>query len=249
MKTRLAGQVGRVDRARIPRQARRVGGDDRLDVEAGDAADLADEVDRRAIAHRHGADGRLLERLFQPARGGVGGLGIEHDVEVGRAEPLEVGGRRPHRRGDVDVDAEQPEQPGDLDDVVAVAETERGRAEQVRRRTAAGHRRALDRGVRQRPDERVERLRRAPILLALVRRQVEVDHRHRQVERLGEPGGVVLDQLGGARRADQQRLRLRSGRKRRGSRSAAVRRCPCRGRAPGTSCTSPAAGRRGARSS
>ena len=206
----LGGQIGRVDRARIPRQARGVGGDDGFDIEPGDRADFADEVDRRAIAHRHGADGRLLERLLEPARGGVAGLGIEQDVEVRRAEPLEVGGRRPHRRGDVDVDAEVPKQLGDLDDVVAVAEAERGRTEDVGERPAIRHRRPRDRRVGEGADEGVERLRRAPVLLALVARQLEVDHRDRQAQRLGEARGVVLDQFGGARRADQQRV----GRKR-----------------------------------
>ena len=69
-------------------------------------------------------------------RGRAGDLGIEHDVEVGLAEPGEIGRRRAERRDDVDVDAEAAEQPGDLGDVVAMAEAERGRAEQVAARAA-----------------------------------------------------------------------------------------------------------------
>ena len=35
---------------------------------------------------------------------------IEHDVEIGLAEPREIGGRRAERRDDVHVDAEAVEQ-------------------------------------------------------------------------------------------------------------------------------------------
>ena len=67
----------------------------------------------------------------------AGDFRIQHDVEVGLASRAEIGRRRPHRRNDVHVDAKLAEQRRDLDDVVAMAEAERGRAEQI----AAGARR------------------------------------------------------------------------------------------------------------
>ena len=70
----------------------------------------------------------------------LGDLGIEHDVEIGVAEPREVGRRRAQRRDDVDVDAEAGEQGGDLADVVAVAEAERRGAEHVAARPRAAAR-------------------------------------------------------------------------------------------------------------
>ena len=58
-------------------------------------------------------------------------LGIEHDVEIRVAEPCEIGWCRAHRRADVDVDAQTSEQPGNLDDIVAMPEAERSGAQQV----------------------------------------------------------------------------------------------------------------------
>ncbi len=95
-----------------------------------------------------------------------------------------------------------------------MAEAERGGPEQVAgglavrgtwraRRARRGRMRAG-----QRADHLVEGLGRAPVLLLLVRGQLERHHGHRQVERLGEAAGIVLDQLGGARRAHHHRLRL-----------------------------------------
>ena len=72
---------------------------------------------------------------FEPLRRLRGDLGIEHDVEVGVAEAGDVGGAGAERRDDVDVDTEPLEQPGDLAHVVAMAEAERGRAEQVAARS------------------------------------------------------------------------------------------------------------------
>ena len=61
--------------------------------------------------------------------------------------------------------------------------------------------------LREGADQAVQRLRRAPVLLALVGRQLDRHHRHRQAERAGEAAGIVLDQLRRAGSADQQRLR------------------------------------------
>ena len=99
---------------------------------------------------------------------------------------------------------------GDLGDVVAMAEAERGGAEHVAAGARPRARRRRRRRVRagQRADQLVEGLGRAPVLLLLVGRQLQRHDRDRQAQRLGEAAGIVLDQLGGAGRADQHRLRL-----------------------------------------
>ena len=63
-------------------------------------------------------------------------------------------------------------------------------------------------GIGKGADQPVEGLRRAPVLLLLVGWQFQRDHRHRQVERLRQPAGIVLDQFGGAGSSYQDRLRL-----------------------------------------
>ena len=138
---------------------------------------------------------------LQPGAGGLGGLGVEHDVEVGGAEAGDVARRGAERRDGVHGDADLGEQPGQLLDVVAVAEAERGGAEDVaaRLRGAVGP-------DRQAADDLQEGLGGAEALLALVGGQFQRDHRDRQAEGFGEAGGVVLDQLGGAGGADDDRL-------------------------------------------
>ena len=218
----LRGQVGRVDRARVPGKPSALGGEEGLDVDVRDASDLAEEVARRADADRHRLDGRLAERLLEPAAGGARDLGVEADVEVGVGQAREVGAGRVERGDDVDVDADAPEQSAHLDDVVAAAEAEARRADQVRARPARRGRRAvarvgavrgrrrgaLARGVeQQRPHQRVEGLARAPVLLLRVGGELERHDRNRQAEPLRERPRLVLDELRGARLADEQRVR------------------------------------------
>jgi hypothetical protein len=57
-------------------------------------------------------------------------------------------------------------------------------------------------------DQLVEGFGGAPVFFFLVGRQVHRDDWDRQVQRAGEAAGIVLDQFGGAGRADQQGLRL-----------------------------------------
>ena len=120
-----------------------------------------------------------------------------------RAEPRDV-----RRRGavgccDIDADAHPGEQPRDLLDIVAMAKSEGGRPDQV----GGDLRRLLDRG-RERAGDLVEGLVGAVILLALIARQLQRDHRHRQAHLFGHAAGIVLDELGGAGRADDHRLGL-----------------------------------------
>ena len=209
----LARQVGGIDRARVPRRPRALAVQHGLRIDTRQLRHLGDEIARGAVADRHGFGGRLSEIFGQPCRGERGDLGVQHDVEVGVTQAREVGRRGAERRHHVDVDAQLPEQAANLAQVVAVAKSQRGRAEDVAARTpgrvahaprAAGHYRRAG----QRSHHLVEGFGRAPVFLALVRRQFERDHRDRQVERLGEATRVVLNQLGGARGANQHRLRL-----------------------------------------
>ena len=143
-----------------------------------------------------------------------GDFRIEHDVEIGIAEPGEVGGRGAERRDDIHVDAEATQQAGDFLHVVAMAKAERGRAEQIaawpRPGWAGRPWRARRRRVRSRESahEMIEGLRRAPVFLALIGGQLERHDRDRQIERARQTARIVLDQLGRAGRADQHRLRL-----------------------------------------
>jgi hypothetical protein len=141
-------------------------------------------------------------------------LGVEHDVEVGFGQPCQVVRVGTGGRGDTHLDAQALEQARisltssrwRKPSAVGPRMLQRGRMA-----FGAGRaRRCRGRGVRagERAHDAVEGFGGAPVLLALVGRQLERDHRHRQVQGRGEAGRIVLDQLGRARRADQQRLRL-----------------------------------------
>ena len=160
------------------------------------------------MADRDRAHRLLPECLVEPAARRIGDFGVEADVEIGRTQPREIGRAGTERRGHVDVDAERAEQAGDFYNVVAVAESQRGRPEQIDARTTAFAGRRAQILVGEFADQLVEGLRRAPIFLALIARQFERHDRDREPHRLGETRGIVLDQLGGAGRADQHRLRL-----------------------------------------
>jgi hypothetical protein len=207
----LAGQVRRVHRARVPRQPRRVGRRHRR-LDPGGHGDLAQEVAGRAHADRHRAHHGQPERALDPRARRPGHLGrvAHHEVALGDAPQVVDAGAQ--RRDHVRVHARLGEQGAQLAHVVARAEAEHRRPEHrgprppprlARRPRRPGRR-------RQRPAHRahelVEGLRRAPVLLLAVRRQLERHHRHREAEPLGERPGLVLDQLRGARLADEHRV-------------------------------------------
>ena len=202
----FAGQIGRIDRAAPPRQVRRIEHGGRID--ARQARHFGDEITRRAVADRHGAHGFLPELAFQPATGRIGDFGIEADVEIGLAQPRQIGGAGPQRGGYIDGNAQGVEQPGDFDHIVAMPEPKRGRPQQIDA-GPGGVRARCRRGTgAHRTHQVVEGFGRAPVLFALVAGQFERDHRAWQPHRLDQPGGIVLDQLGRARCADQHGLRL-----------------------------------------
>jgi hypothetical protein len=151
----------------------------------------------------------LAERARQPGGGQRGDLGVQHDVEIGVADARQVGRRGAKRRDDVDVHPQLRQQAADLAQVVAVAKAECRRAEDVAAWPFTGGTCAARvAGAGQRAHHLVKGFRRAPVLFALVRRQLQRDHRNRQVQRLAQTTRVVLDQLGGARGADHHGLRL-----------------------------------------
>ena len=194
----LARQIVGIDRPRVPGKALVRLGDHRFGIGAGDGGHFADEFARRVHAHRHCLDDRLPIGPLQPLRGGAGNFGIEHDVEIGIGQSRQIVRRCAHRRHHIDRNAQCTEQARDLGDIVAVAEAERRRAQNV-----AAFRRALGFGLGRAPSgkathELEEGLRGAPVFLLLVGRQFQRDHRHAQIERLGEPARIVLDQFGGA---------------------------------------------------
>ena len=220
----LAGQVGRIDRARVPGQARLRAGQrshpgmfarqHRIGADPGERSHLGDEGAGAVDAHRRGLRIRHAERALQPRRQRARHFRVQADVEVGLGQALQVVRRRAQRCDHVDVDAEFAEQPGDLDHVVAAAEAEDRRPEQVRLRArAVGARRAHGAGRgdavgEQRAGKLVEGFGGAPVLLLRVRGQFQRHHRHRQAEGLAEVAGLVLQQFGRARFADQHGLGL-----------------------------------------
>ena len=117
-------------------------------IEAGQRSDLGDEVARGADA-----DGYMVFVAGWPnvrvsqAGGQCGDLRVEHHVEVGIGQAREVVGAGAQRRDDVHIDADLRRAGCVISrHVVAVAEAERGGAEQVAARTLAlsrvGRRRA-----------------------------------------------------------------------------------------------------------
>ncbi len=117
----LAGEIGRVDRARVPGQARLVGGEECLGLgrdlrRRAKPGHLCDEVARGADADRHDLGGGLTEGPLQPLGRLPRDLGIEHHVEVGGAEAGEIGRGRAFRRHHVHVDPQTIEQALHLDD-------------------------------------------------------------------------------------------------------------------------------------
>ena len=191
----LAGQIGRVDRARIPGQPRRHAGQHRRRIDAGERARPRAMKSRVAptpigtVFVARLAEGALAATA--PPAPAISG----YSTTLKSASPSRArsAGRGAQRRDDVDVDAEPVEQPRDLGDVVAMAEAERGRARAgcsaAARRSRARPRwcRAAALRAGERAHQLVEGLGGAPVLLALIGRQLERHDRDRQA-RARAPG-------------------------------------------------------------
>jgi hypothetical protein len=105
----LAGQVGRVDRARIPGHPGRGRERSESSIPAS-AATSAMKSRRRAHADRHGLRAGLAEGALQPLRGRGRDLGVEDHVEVGLAEARQIGRRGAERCDGAHLDAQLLEQ-------------------------------------------------------------------------------------------------------------------------------------------
>ena len=79
----------------------------------------------------------MSESALKPAGGLICDFGVEDDVEVGSADPANVLWRCAQRGDKVHLDAEGIENLADLDQIVAVAEAQRGRAKDVGTRLSA----------------------------------------------------------------------------------------------------------------
>ena len=206
----LAGEIGRIDRARPPAHATliKIGGHG----QPRHGAHFADEFAGCEQADRHGFHGLLTECALQPRTGLRRNLGIETDIEIRLADAGNVGRTGTHGRHQIHINAKIAEQAGDFSNIIAVAEAERGRAQQVgagpARAVLAHRRQRLALLVRQRPHDLVKGFRRAPIFLAAVAGQFERDDRARQPHRQRQAVRIILDQFSRAAGTDDHRLRL-----------------------------------------
>ena len=198
----LARQIGRVNRAGVPASTGLFAQIGHL-RQTGQSCHLGHEVLRGMHADWHHPGKRLLELALQPQRGAHAGFGVEHDVEIGLVQAGQIGRAGTHRSHHFDLDAQVSEQPFDFAHIIAMAKTQRRGPEDVAARPLAlgsDGAACTRRGAAQVAHHLVEGLGRTPVFLALVRRQLQRHHRHRQIERTRQAAGVVLNQLGRAGR-------------------------------------------------
>ena len=202
----LAREIGGIHRARVPGQTRGLFRQKRRGVDARERSDFRDEIPRGADADGDHLGEGLAMGLFEILGGAVRDFGIEHHVEIGVAEPCQILRRGAHGRDHIDVDPHPTQQLGDFPDVVAVAEAQGRRSQQIAQGPGAGG--ALALGASQGAHEAIEGLRRAPVFLFLIGGQFQRHHGNRQGERGGEAARIVLNEFGGAGGADNHGLGL-----------------------------------------
>ena len=180
---------------------------------------LPQEAHRGADADRHRAHTGHAELALQPAAERACQLGIEAHIGVSRGDALQIRWPCPQRRHHRHIDAVAGQQLGDLAHVVAAAEAEQRGAQQVDPRptplTAPASRIGLGRTrcrqlrFEQAAHQLIEGFRGAPVLFLGIGGQLQIHHRDAAEIHTGSEGTrLVLDQLGGAALAHQQRLRL-----------------------------------------
>ena len=224
----LAGQIRRIDRARIPGQLRALF-DSAASIVAGNQfgrqlqvqglVQLPQERHGGADADRHRFDGGHAETALQPAAQRGRHLGVEADVGVGPGDRHQVCGPGSQRRHHRHVHAIAGQQACDFAHVIAAAKAQAAGAQQVDPRPPAlglpaagvslGRARWRQLGFQQVPHQLIEGFSCAPVLFFGIGRQLQVHHRDTpQVHAGGQGTGLVLDQLGGAAFAHQQGLGL-----------------------------------------
>ena len=148
----LPGEVRRVNGPRVPRRTGRRADQVGRWLDAREPGHFSDEFPCCTNADGNHRCHGLAAGLFQPLRSGPRHFRVQHDVEIGLAKPAQVRSTRAERRHDMNVDADLPEQPRDLRDVVAMPETEGRRPEDVAERSP--HRRGgIPRGAGPRRDQ------------------------------------------------------------------------------------------------
>ena len=202
----LSREVGRIDRTGIP-DGMCIG----LDVggyrNAGQRCDFLHKLAGGAHADGHGFGKGLTELTLQPLRGSLGDFRVEHDIEVGVWQALQIGRAGAQGGYDGNIHAHAAQELADFLDVITVAKAQGAGAQDVAARAAcAVHRACRIRLLCQATHQVVEGLGSAPVFLALVGRQLQCHHRNGQVQRLRQAARIVLNQLGGARSTHQHGL-------------------------------------------
>ena len=226
----LARQIGGIHRAGIPRKPRAALGRTEAigtglqvlgQLQAEDAMQFTQELHRGANADWNRFDRWQAELALQPAADRSGDLGVEVEVGVRRRESQQVS--RPGAEGGDNghINAVTRQQLGQLPHVIAAAETQEGRPQQVHPRPAvfSAPTGGIELGLtgrrklrfQQTADQLVEGLSRPPVFLFGIGRQVQIDHRDpTQIHARRQGPWLVLDQLRRAALAHEQCLRLKA---------------------------------------
>ena len=124
----LASQVIRIDRTRIPRQAKRSATTGRRRWQARKLCDLIHEIPCRTNANRHGAREGLAQMALQKACRDLRDFRVKHDIEICVPQLREVRGRGRHGRGHHNLNAHAGEQFGDFGHIIAMPKAKGCRA-------------------------------------------------------------------------------------------------------------------------
>ena len=117
----LTGQVIRIDRTGIPRQAKRSATIGRRRWQPGKLCDLMHEIARRTNANRHGACEGLAQMALQKACRDLRDFRVKHDIEIRIPQACQVCWRGPHGRSHHNLNAHAAEQLGDFRHIIAMA--------------------------------------------------------------------------------------------------------------------------------
>ena len=119
----LARQVGGIDRARIPDRMAvvfQIGGH----FHARQRRHFFHEVACGAHANRYGFGEGLVELTLEPQSSGVGHFGVEHHIERGQGDVLQVSHTGVQGGHHIHLDAHVFQQLGDFFHVIAVAKAQ-----------------------------------------------------------------------------------------------------------------------------
>ena len=121
----LAGQVGGVDRSRIPGGTRIGFGQKGVCIQPGQLGHFSHEGTGGAAANWNHFGKRLPKIALQPLRAQVGNLWVKHHVEIRIGQSSQIGGCGRQRGDDVDLEPHVSQQLADLGQIVTVPEAQR----------------------------------------------------------------------------------------------------------------------------